>query len=110
MRFEDMTDRITLLRPKTQSGAVVDLEPSSKYDPYKTIWAKVEYLKGQEYFTAKAVNSETILRFIVRYRKDLDNTMAVRFNNVIYNINSVLPLTNKKDWTVIMATEVSTSG
>lgn len=104
-----MRDRITILKLKPQTGAIVDLSDITKWDDCTTIWAKVEYLKGAEFFAAKAVNDETSIRFIVRYRTDINSKMAIRFNNTVYNIISAIPLDNSKNWLMITVNEVVTS-
>jgi SPP1 family predicted phage head-tail adaptor len=109
MEIGQMNERITLLKSKVQSGAVIDLDDNNKWEDYRQAWAKVECLKGSEYFSAMAVNSETSLRFIIWYCKDADTTMAVKYQKHIYNITSVYPLDNTKTWLIIMAKEVSPS-
>ena len=39
---------------------------------YKTVWAKIQNLHGQEYWAAKAVQSETVTKITIRYLKALD--------------------------------------
>jgi SPP1 family predicted phage head-tail adaptor len=109
MEIGQMTERITILKPKQQSGAVVDLDDNNKWDTYRNAWAKVEYLKGQEYYAAMAVNAETSIRFIIWYCKDIDATMAIKYQGHIYNINSVYPLDSTRTWFIILAKEVIVS-
>ena len=106
MEIGQMTERITILKPKTQSGAVIDLDDNTKWEQYRNAWAKVEYLKGQEYYTAMAVNAETAIRFIIWYCKDIDTTMAIKYQSHIYEITSVYPLDDTKTWLGILAKEV----
>lgn len=112
MDIGQMDKQISILKPKTQTGAVISLKDEDKWDcdkPFYKLWAKVEYLKGQEYYAAMTVNAETSLRFITWYRKDIDTTMAIKYQNTIYNITSVNPLDYAKTWLVIIAKEVKPS-
>lgn len=104
-----MTERIDILKPKVQTGAVIDIDDNNKWEKYSDSWAKVEYLKGQEYFAAMATNSETSLRFIMWYRRDIDTSMAIKYQDHIYDINCAYPLDYTKTWLAIMAKEVSPS-
>lgn len=109
MRAGEMKDRIDLLQPVDPPGPVTDM--NGNWEDYKTgIWAKVEYLKATEFWNVKAVNAETSIRFIIRYRQDVTTEMAVRFENRILNIISAIPLDNKRQWIIITAKEVIPSG
>lgn len=109
MRMEEMRDRITFQTPKPHNGPVKPLEP--EHDNYTTVWAKVEYLKGREFWEAKANNAETTVRFITRYRKDITTNMRVKCNDNIYKIVAPpTPLDNTKRWLVVLGKEVVTVG
>ncbi|WP_315122335.1 phage head closure protein [uncultured Clostridium sp.] len=106
--MEEMKDRITFQTTKLHEGPVKPLEP--QYEDHVKVWAKVEYLKGREFWEAKANNAETTVRFIIRYRKDIDTNMIVKYNNSIYNIVAPpTPLDNTKRWLVVLAKEVITA-
>jgi len=106
--MEEMRDRITFQVPKIEESPVKSLEP--QYDDFVTVWAKVEYLKGREFWEAKAVNAETIVRFIIRYRKNISNDMRVFYDNKFYDITSVMLLDNTRKWLVVLGSEVVNSG
>lgn len=108
MRMEEMRDRITFQTPKIEESLVKSLEP--KHEDFATVWAKVEYLKGKEFWEAKAVNTETTVRFIIRHRKSIGNDMRVLYDNKFYNITSVMPLDNTRKWLVVLGSEVVNSG
>lgn len=101
-----MRDRITIQKKKEQQGPIPDLK--GNYDDYKTIWSKVKFLKDREFWQAKASNSETVAEFTIRYRKDLDKSMRVRFDKRSFDIDGIIPLDNKKMYIAIMASEVVT--
>lgn len=108
MRIEEMRDRITFQTPKIEESPVKSLE--LQYDDFATVWAKVEYLKGREFWEAKAVNAETAVRFIIRYRKNIGNDMRVLYDKKFYNITSIMPLDNTRKWLVVLGSEVVNSG
>lgn len=108
MRMEEMRDRITFQTLKIEESPVKSLAP--KYDDFVTVWAKVEYLKGREFWEAKAVNAETTVRFIIRYRKDIKNDMRVLYDKKFYNVTSVMQLDNTGKWLVALGSEVVNSG
>jgi len=107
MNIGEMRDRITF------QEKVYSLDSpyvSNTYSNYTTVWAKVEYLNGREYWNAKAVNAEQTVRFIIRYRNDITTKMRVAYNSMLYDITAVQPLDNKKQWLVVVAKEVITCG
>lgn len=108
MNIGEMRDRITILKRKEAEGPVKPLDDRA-FEEFCTIWAKTEYLKGREFWNAKAVNAETTIRFIVRYRADILPDMRIRFDNRIYNITAVMPLDNTRHWTMIHANEITHS-
>jgi SPP1 family predicted phage head-tail adaptor len=50
-----------------------------KWVDIKNPWAKVENLYGREYFAAAAVQEERTVKFTIRYTKNLDETMRIKF-------------------------------
>jgi SPP1 family predicted phage head-tail adaptor len=59
--------------------------------PVATVWSAVEPLRGREFFSAQAVNSEVTTRIRIRYRPGIDRTMfflcqGVEFE-ILYTIN-----------------------
>lgn len=59
------------------------------WEPFKTVWAKVENLHGREYFTAAHVKAERTVKFTIRYLEDIDETMKILFKDKIYNITFI---------------------
>lgn len=104
----ELRDRITFQIKPEQSGGVINLDPT--FEDYCTVWAKVEYLKGREFWSAKAVNAEQTVRLIIRYRTDITADMRVKFGGNTYEIIAPpMPLDNKKRWLVILCSEVKHS-
>ncbi len=108
----EFRNRITILKRKSNSGPVKNLDDKEVWTDYSNIWAKVEYIKGlksSEFFAAKAVNAENSIKFIIRYRNDITTNMAVRFNGRVLNIEYAAPIDCRNSLLLIIAREVINS-
>lgn len=80
------------------------------WKPYKTIWASVNNLFGNEFYAAKAVNAENTVEFIVRYSKDLEKINSkdnrIIWNDKKFNITFVDNIGYENKWLKIKAVEV----
>ena len=61
----------------------------SEWQDYKTVWAKVLNLSGKEYFEAATINKEKTVKFIIRFIKDIDESMIIDFEGRKYNITDI---------------------
>lgn len=52
---------------------------------YTKAWASVKNLYGNEYYSAKAAQLEKTVKFTIRYRKDIDETMRIIYGKKIVN-------------------------
>ncbi len=95
-----LKDRITILKPIENSSAVKSLS-NNAYEPHKTIWSKVEYVSSKEIFSANANNTLNVVKFIVRYRKDIKSNMRIQHDENIYEIKGIRPLDTKKMYLLI---------
>ena len=55
-----------------------------------TCWAMVEPLAGREFWQAAAVNRQDEQRITIRYRKDVDAAMRIRFREKTFDITSIV--------------------
>ena len=69
-----------------------------------TVWARVEALKGEEYFAAAQMQNSVSHRVTMRYRADLTPTHRLIFEGRTLDIEAVLP-DERKSRLVIMCTE-----
>ncbi|WP_054637180.1 phage head closure protein [Thalassobacillus sp. C254] len=71
--------RITFLNPP---GENIDIDgfPSKEWTPHVTVWAELRTLKGRSFYEAAQNQLENSRHFIIRYRKDLNDRMRVRWN------------------------------
>lgn len=108
MQMNDMREKIKIKAPIKPDGPFPPLDP--EYEVLYTLWAKSEFLKGQEFWAAKGVNSEHTVRFIVRYKKGIDTTMAVEYEGKDYDIQAIMPLNNQKRYMAIHCKIVESGG
>lgn len=80
------------------------------WNNYKTVWASVNNLYGKEYWTAKAINCENTVEFIVRYSKDLEqiNSKEYRicFKGRLFNITFIDNIKFENKYLKIKAVEI----
>lgn len=54
-------------------------------------WASITSLdKGGEYLENKKLQQRLIYKIIIRYRKDIDQSMFIKYKNTIFNIKDIL--------------------
>ncbi len=99
----ELRHRVTfLLRNVTVQGGI----SKETWEPAFTCWAAVEPLSGREYYLAAAVNREEEIRFILRYRRNVDNSMRLRFQGLDYNIIAITDPQMKHAKLVLLAKSV----
>jgi SPP1 family predicted phage head-tail adaptor len=72
---------------------------------YKEVWAKVEALRGREYFDARQLHSERMLRFIVRYDSGITHQKRISYDSRSFEIEEVYDPDNRSHWMIILAVE-----
>ncbi|AWZ48453.1 head-tail adaptor protein [Clostridiaceae bacterium 14S0207] len=77
---------------------------------FKECWASVRGLRGREFYSAAAIQSETDKVFNCRYFKGLKANMKIEYNNNFYEITSINDLNEKHIEYEIHAKEVKISG
>jgi len=80
------------------------------WQDYKTVWASVSNLYGREYFEAAAVQAEKTVKFTIRFTKDIDESMRIKFRDKQYNITSIDNIKYANKFIEIKAMEVDKSG
>lgn len=108
MEIGELRHRITLQEPETLVSEGGVEEPSWK--DVATVWAKVEHLRGREYYAAAAVQAENTVIFTIRYLTRIDTRHRIRFRDQSYNIITVDNLQYQNRYQVIHAREVSRGG
>ena len=80
--------------------------PIDEYEDYVSLWAESRYLKGRNFYAARAANVKTDVEWKIRCRTDLDETMRIKLNNKFYEIEGILPLDNDRKFMLVKAYEV----
>lgn len=108
MEIGELRHRITLQKPETEvSDSGVE---ETSWKDVATVWAKVEHLRGREYYAAAAVQAENTVIFTIRYLTGIDTRHRIRFRDQSYNIITVDNLQYQNRYQVIRAQEVSRGG
>src|SRR3712207_4088517 len=80
------------------------------WQDYKTVWASVSNLYGREYFEAAAIQAEKTVKFTIRFIKEIDESMRIKFRDKQYNITSIDNMKYENKFIEIKAMEVDKSG
>ena len=99
----NLRKRITLQKKVEPEGP---FQPLDEYEDYITLWAEPRFLRGRNFYTARAANVKTDVEFVIRHREDLDETMRIKFNNKFYEIEGIIPLDNTNSFMMIKAYEI----
>jgi SPP1 family predicted phage head-tail adaptor len=95
--------RITFLKPP---GDIVSGWPTTDWTEHITVWAEIRTQKGKRLFEAAAVQMQDMKTFGIRYRKDVDDTMRIRYKCQDYDVVSMTNDDENNQWYTILASEV----
>lgn len=70
-------------------------ETTNVWQDYLTLWADFKPLSVNAIVSSKAEGSKVIARCVIRYRRDIDETMQVLHEGTLYNIDG-MPLPDDK--------------
>lgn len=74
-------------------------------EPFKTVWASMEPLKGREYIEAQKIQPEITYRIIIRYVEGITPDMTIEFKGRKFNIQSILNVDERNKFLEIYAVE-----
>lgn len=104
MEIGNMKHKIIIQRPTvTQNENGYDV---TTFVDYKTSWAAVNNLFGDEYFIAMQSQAQNTIKFLIRYIADIDTTMRIIFKQKIYNITFIDNIRYGNSYMEIRAIEV----
>ena len=107
MKIGEMNKRVTLQgRVVTQSSSGAVTETWSDLD---TVWAKIQPLKGREFWQAQQTSSELDVRVTIRYRKNISTVERVKYGNRYFNIVAVIDADERHRFLSLMCKEIGTS-
>ncbi|NFE94361.1 phage head closure protein [Clostridium botulinum] len=108
MNTGDLKHRVTFQRFTTvvnDNGFEIE-----GWQDYKTVWASVSNLYGREYFEVTAIQAEKTVKFTIRFIKEIDESMRIKFREKQYNITSIDNIKYANKFIEIKAMEVDKSG
>lgn len=105
MQVGEMRERITIQQYIKEDNPF----GQGSWQDYKTIWAKKEWVKGEEFWSAQANNSGMTVKYVVRFRKDIDSSMRIKDRDGIYELVAPPQPFNTRDYMIIMCKEVKPS-
>lgn len=84
MNIGSLRHRISIQKPVKQKD---ELNQSTlNWVDFKRVWSRMITLKGKEYIAAAATKSENTVRFVVRYTKDIDESMRILYKGRVFEI------------------------
>lgn len=99
---------------------ILRYETGGGYDEYgypipgqpvdKKIWAKVIPVSAKEYYEAKTLQAENVMRFIVRYRTEIKYDMQIIYKDQTYEIESIINDYEKNKTLTIIGRNISKVG
>lgn len=102
-KFSELQKRITFQKPlKTDDGNFGSI---ITWQDVATVWAKIEPLSGREFFESQQIQKEITHKITIRSRKDINETMRIKYEERYFNIEAILDLEEKGKIMEIMATE-----
>lgn len=81
-------------------------QPLEEYEDYVSLWGETRFLKGRNFYAARAANIKTDVEWKIRRRDDLNEKMRIKYGNKFYNIEGILPLENDRMFLLIKAYEI----
>jgi SPP1 family predicted phage head-tail adaptor len=84
-----LKQRITLMKQLNQPNSYGEVEETDiTWINHVTVWADVKFLQGRELFQASQVHNEVTAKILIRFRKDLEPNMRIRYLNRTLDIVS----------------------
>lgn len=98
----NLREKIQIQKKVESSGP---FQPIDEYEDHVKIWSEPRFLRGRNFYTARAANIKTDVEFVIRYREDLDETMRVSYKGKGYEIEGITPLDSQNAFMMIKAYE-----
>lgn len=96
MQAGKLKNRVVIQQQSATQDAVG--QPMSTWSTYATVWANILHQKGAESIKADAMTSTLRASIRVRYKAGITSAMRVTHGAVVYNIISVIPDAENKDY------------
>lgn len=93
MKASKLRHRITIGKMDNANNDYGEI--TNAWQDYLTLWADFKPLSVNAIVSSKAEGSKVIARCVIRYRRDIDETMQVLHEDTLYNIDG-MPLPDDK--------------
>ena len=103
MKARDLDQKVTiqsLTETRDTFGGLIET-----WATFKTVWAKVEALRGREFFDAAQVQADLTHKVTIRYLAGVTAKMRVLLGSRVLEINAVQESTERQRWLILMCTE-----
>jgi SPP1 family predicted phage head-tail adaptor len=94
MLYAGLLNKIITIQSKTQTTDEYG-GPVTTWATYKQVWAAIWPLRGRELIAAQAAQSETAVRFRIRYLAGLTSAMRISCDGKIYDITGIVDFEEK---------------
>lgn len=84
MRAGRLTERLVFEQQATSQNAIG--ENVGTWSTFATVWGEAEPLRGREFFASGQMHASAEVRFRIRYRADIDETMRIDWRGKKYEI------------------------
>lgn len=99
-----LNKRITfqqLGQDKDEYGEII-----TEWSNFKTVWAEIAPVRGNQFFAAKQINSEITHNVYIRYRKDLNTSMRILFKERVFEILYIMNVKEESSLMQIYCKEI----
>lgn len=93
-------------------GAMTDgIDPETGRDcgsvfvPEATVWARIRYVRGDEYFRAAAVHAERTVTFTIRWRPGVTTKTVISYNGDCYDVRAINDQSEKHEILILQCEE-----
>ena len=81
-------------------------QETSEWQDFKSAMAMIKTLQGREYFEARQTQSETAVRFVIRYTPEIEGDMRILYDGKTYDIVAPPINDDELDKTITLITKV----
>lgn len=80
--------RITFITNKEAENEynLTELQPAEAL----SCWARIEPVRGREYYEAQRIRTENSYKITTRYHKSLDDSMLIKYQNRTFEIQNIV--------------------
>lgn len=97
----ELKNLITIEKPVETEGDYG--ETIKTWEQHCQCWSNIQNLRGDEYWAAKASESEATGEIKIRYRDDITEDMRVKFNSRVFEIDAYYdPFEERKELQLIV--------